>query len=381
MHTLKFTLRQHTPLIHFQHDQQDATLRATEVKPKLDKFILNVLPIILPEAAIQHQSAISKLVKAGEEKSPSLYKIGIEKAIDGSTSFYYFESNIRPPERDEVTKLLKEKLHQPNLKVISPSPFFANNDKRKDKKWDEIRLGVFFDGDIFVHVKTWDEEISNLLIEAIPLLFCVENFGMRQSKGFGSFSEKSISVSQFEDIVQASFVFAAKISAPTDQSAIFKTIDSVYKTLRYDNQAKDSAIEEFLRGKATLEKYKITQEVVSEEPYTEDKSEPVRFIRSVLGLPGLHDYPNLRDKPKVNIRDVSGEVERYKSPIMFKIFKNYMYLLANPVHEKMLSNRDFVFYVGNDPSKTTRKTIIPTLKSFSIKSFLDAHTPNGWETL
>lgn len=43
MKTLKVTLKQHTPLIHFQHDQYGATLRASEVKPKLDKFILERL--------------------------------------------------------------------------------------------------------------------------------------------------------------------------------------------------------------------------------------------------------------------------------------------------------------------------------------------------
>src|SRR5690606_37665418 len=40
MNRLTIKLRQHTPLIHFQHDHIGATLRATEVKPKLDKFIL-----------------------------------------------------------------------------------------------------------------------------------------------------------------------------------------------------------------------------------------------------------------------------------------------------------------------------------------------------
>ena len=40
MKTLQVTLKQHTPLIHFQHDQYGATLRASEVKPKLDRFIL-----------------------------------------------------------------------------------------------------------------------------------------------------------------------------------------------------------------------------------------------------------------------------------------------------------------------------------------------------
>ena len=37
---LTFKLKQHTPLIHFQHDQTGATLRATELKPKLDRFLV-----------------------------------------------------------------------------------------------------------------------------------------------------------------------------------------------------------------------------------------------------------------------------------------------------------------------------------------------------
>ena len=40
IHKLTISLRQHTPLIHFQHDQEGATLRASEVKPKLDRFVI-----------------------------------------------------------------------------------------------------------------------------------------------------------------------------------------------------------------------------------------------------------------------------------------------------------------------------------------------------
>ena len=43
MPKLEIKLKQHTPLIHFQHDQEGATLRASEVKPRLDKYILSKL--------------------------------------------------------------------------------------------------------------------------------------------------------------------------------------------------------------------------------------------------------------------------------------------------------------------------------------------------
>ena len=40
MYKLTFKLKQHTPIIHFQHDHHGATLRASELKPKLDRYIL-----------------------------------------------------------------------------------------------------------------------------------------------------------------------------------------------------------------------------------------------------------------------------------------------------------------------------------------------------
>ena len=50
MNQLTAILKQHTPMIHFQHNESGATLRASEVKPLLDKFILtklgNVLEVI-----------------------------------------------------------------------------------------------------------------------------------------------------------------------------------------------------------------------------------------------------------------------------------------------------------------------------------------------
>jgi hypothetical protein len=40
---IEIKLKQITPMIHFQHDETGATLRASEVKPKLDKFIIKQL--------------------------------------------------------------------------------------------------------------------------------------------------------------------------------------------------------------------------------------------------------------------------------------------------------------------------------------------------
>ena len=34
-----FKLKQHTPLIHFQHEQEGATLRDSEAESKMDRFV------------------------------------------------------------------------------------------------------------------------------------------------------------------------------------------------------------------------------------------------------------------------------------------------------------------------------------------------------
>ena len=40
MINLTYTLKQHTPMLHFQHSQKDATLRASAVKPILDRWLI-----------------------------------------------------------------------------------------------------------------------------------------------------------------------------------------------------------------------------------------------------------------------------------------------------------------------------------------------------
>ncbi|HIC77953.1 MAG TPA: hypothetical protein EYP02_02105, partial [Sulfurovum sp.] len=68
---LEFSLKQHTPLIHFQSEQFGATLRATELKPKLDRFLLeHVKGIPFKENTNGHRSLDYK-VKVEVDKSKS----------------------------------------------------------------------------------------------------------------------------------------------------------------------------------------------------------------------------------------------------------------------------------------------------------------------
>src|SRR3990167_6963021 len=76
---VEFTLKQHTPIIHFQSEQSGATLRATELKPKLDKFITQRLKFINEELYQKYKSIIEdEDIFPKDAKGSSRYKISVE---------------------------------------------------------------------------------------------------------------------------------------------------------------------------------------------------------------------------------------------------------------------------------------------------------------
>ena len=70
---VEFTLKQHTPIIHFQSDQVGATLRATELKPKFDRFLINY---VFKNDKKQYQEYL-----IDKDKNALNYKVKIEQDI------------------------------------------------------------------------------------------------------------------------------------------------------------------------------------------------------------------------------------------------------------------------------------------------------------
>lgn len=396
MHEAIFTLRQETPIIHFLHDQPGATLRATELKPKLDKFILGDFLKVVPDAASKFSDAIKKLHQINKDKKPSAYQVRIE-VPQTTPRFSYFESRFTRNEEGYLPQLLKNKFDNQDLEMVQPSPFFANNDKRKDgekgkeEKWGEIRLGVFYEGEFKIYIKSWDSSLLELIERALPLLFCVENFGMRQSKGFGCFRETRVSNEEFHQVIRNAFVFSRKKPSPNSVEAIFKSIDDAYKLLRNKAGANNnnpnepteaSAIRDYFEEQdpsIEWEKWLITNKLVFNDDYNSEYE--VKFVRALLGLPGLHDYPQTREKAKVQITDNSAgeKAERYRSPILFKVFNKWLYLLAKDVDPQMLG-REFVFFIGENNEANPRKTTLFTPTNFQIADFLNQKLRN-WQNV
>lgn len=182
MYQLKFTLKQHTPIIHFQHDQVGATLRATEVKPKLDRFILMKLGNGNYDAG--REEAKNKGWLIDKDKGALDYKLKIESPK--TITKYFYTSNPIGKNDQSFKNVTKDKFQ---AAYINQTQYFANNSNLKPnriEKEDDVKLGLFgdkIDAQIIAFKEDLNKELKKLLVE----FFLSTNFGSRQTKGFGCF--------------------------------------------------------------------------------------------------------------------------------------------------------------------------------------------------
>jgi len=149
--TKEFKLKQHTPLIHFQSDQSGATLRATELKPKFDRFL-------------------KKYVFG--KNIPKEYKIAIDKdALNYKVKIY--ASQIK---QEDI-----HKINPKNGKKIPDPLFFGDMGENTNKK------KFITAKETVIVFSSFDEKLLNIIKDNFRKFIAYENFGMRQSKGFGSF--------------------------------------------------------------------------------------------------------------------------------------------------------------------------------------------------
>lgn len=222
MKTLTVKLKQHTPLIHFQHDQYGATLRASEVKPKLDRFILSKLTSEEktlgrskgwikskngkdwldykmkisdnPDNIISIKMNEKREYKEWNEKKDKQKGWRIEVVDYGEIRSSKPESKTRLVIKDENGKKYYAKWRKTDSKIIYDLDtypcFFANmgcdiNDPLEYRKVSFAEEP--FDMVIITKHSELFEYLSDINKKILSSFFLNTNFGTRQSKGFGSF--------------------------------------------------------------------------------------------------------------------------------------------------------------------------------------------------
>jgi len=169
-----------TPLIHFQHRQSGATLRASEVKPKLDKFLLE-------------KAKTEGLDTTG-------WFVGETKALNYKLRFVDAEKNTP--------------------KDISKYKFYFGKDGK----------GLIFKN-VTMKVICINKSLREHLDKYIKEFFILNNFGTRQSKGFGGFWIEGTTDEDIDAAIKGIDYFEFSVD-DGDDLALFKRAVDVYAVMK-----------------------------------------------------------------------------------------------------------------------------------------------------
>lgn len=170
-YVLCFDLEQITPLIHFQPKEVNPTLRVTEVKPKLDRFIIEKIG----------KGAYVSVRKSVRTK----YKGWFIKKDDEVYALDY-KMQIVPNSAVSVNKIEGYFGFDAQGNVIKSPMFFANMSNSQNEDFF-VKKEFSFCPKLKLFILLSDEKLKENIKDSINEFFLLTNFGMRQSKGYGSF--------------------------------------------------------------------------------------------------------------------------------------------------------------------------------------------------
>jgi|GEM_PF-2119496 len=374
--SLEIKLKQHTPIIHFQHDQAGATLRATEVKARLDRFITQTLKEAYPQLFKEFSSVIDKCFYKTKNGFSGDYKL---KIISSQHKEFIPASYVKRDDANTIWRIT-------DAELLDKSPFFANSNGIK------TGLGVgaegiapFLNGDfssirkallserislVFSFFRT---DLKGLLNKLLPIFLSTNNFGTRQTKSFGCYTDSRTDRKKFEELISGNQLIKAIYKKELPNNFLQKKLEILqadYQLLKGGKsfgKYEKSLLWRYLcgssRGGISWEKKMIKEKIKEEYPkvwnaikYNSKKAKTLRiaqcqdgkkgnyyFIRALLGLAEYIEFIpwNSQNSIKVSITDLSGKMERFPSPITFKIFQSKLYLIAyQPV---CFSNDEYSF--------------------------------------
>lgn len=363
-------LKQQTPMWHFQHDESGCCLRATEVKPKLDKYLL--------------------------EKEP-----GLKKFIFAGNALEYKLSFVAPESINQV--------------MSNNSPLFFGN----MGDWRNQKQLIFYKDPIEMHILSFHDELIKTIKKHLCEFFGTHSFGTRQDKGFGFFfpEDKELPQSEFSNPFGAQYMF----TVPTaDYDSIFnhiyyfhKLIRSginenkvYYKSLMYfyakaNNQQWDKPI---IRHKFQLYT-DVYKSICGIKPYTEDntyknnkgkefihreemaeeyrqcqssKNKPQWLFREALGLASIQRWKDYNDTIKIAAINKEEDKDnknftRFKSPITYRpaIIGNkcivYIHLDSRPIED--LKKQKFKITSSNNKKNDIYG--IKVFEGFSLEQYFE----------
>ena len=315
-----YTLRQHTPIIHFQYDQAGATLRATEVKPKLDRFILNSM------------SAEDEF-----EAKKNGWFIGETKALNYKMRFY------AQPKEPRVELKNNYDIYYGNMGNNYIEGIEAQNDQ------------------VTMKIICFNKDLRKKIEDLLENFFNVTNFGRMQNKGFGSFtleSNNAVSENDQSDKIKqqlCEYYGATHCYYFQKGKAPFKRIKAIYSIIKsglnfrgYRRSLLFYYMHDMSIGneKAWLKQNDMAPTDVGPHANSENykkyrpnaNNHSFRYVRALLGVGDHMDFKNSfgrKDTVRISCaeKDNKGKalIERFPSPIFFKVIGNCVYYVGGRI--------------------------------------------------
>lgn len=384
MYKLEFTLKQHTPLIHFQHDQEGATLRASEVKPKLDKFLIEKLSL----TTTIHENGIDKVIP--KKQYENWFNNKEKLSLDYKISFIPNGQNkmiltVNNKQRDGITIYETQKF-----------PLLLANMGGKENV-DELKNFTFYKT-IKLTIFSYNESLLSEIDNYLDYFFVLNNFGNRQNKGFGSFTILEKKTDKL-DILKDKYknIWYWEYTEENDIELIFNDIANVYSLLKtginfpdhplvningkrkpdydikgeYQFYQKSFLFTYFLEQlKTGNEKRFIKEKFFQPKIRIPNDGIDKKYIRALLGVAAFYEFRDKERRGTINIK--SNDIERYKSPINFKVIDNKVCYFIDNSEIESITNKIFQFSDNNGnqnlrtPQNFTEKDMIDLLDAYAV---------------
>ncbi len=234
---LRVELEQITPILHFQGGECNASLKSTELKPKLDKFLCNRC-----------------------EKNLENYVLP-SKNDDNNHKAYDYQMVINALNKDEKITSQRSliKLYGP----IGP---------KHPSEYDDQKYALSFYKAIRITIISQHKQLLKVIEKNIEEFFAISNFGARQNKGFGHFKVKGMSNEELEEKVKKYYklnmneygLYNMVLSDPNDIMECLRKIKKFHELLKnkvlleHKNQGQKNEkqlMEGYLKGGKKLKEY------------------------------------------------------------------------------------------------------------------------------
>lgn len=374
----EYKLVQHTPLIHFQHSEPHACLRATEVKPKLDRFLIEQL---------------EKDDRFGDGRWKKWF-VG-----DGSQQSFDYMMRITPnSEQVERTQSIENGIeraiaraeHRPpnaSLHEIHKNYFgnMASGNNIQDTIRKTFKESLFYKDGLTLTIRCFIPELLTLIDEHIRGFFMMHNFGTRQRKGFGSFTV-DISTKPNEpkgfDLVgkYCPNAYYCKLDNDVNADALLDAVWVISAFLRSGfnrgegNYVRGFVFRYFQREKNPLanDKAFVKQQVLrnvyneatrGEHLHPYGNNVRYRYVRGLLGTNENSRFcraprgETREDRTVHNIYIHSAEgVERFPSPLLFKPIGKFVFILPQKMPDEIFGSEFYILEKNQEEEYDSKAT-------------------------